>query len=319
MRHQCTIPAGLALLAVAFASAPARAQEVVAPGETRSFSEATRCEGTPFSDGVLKATNSFCDPSEAQAEAACLMTIGAIKTDVEAFSSVITDFFVSSGSSGATVLDATVSADVEWNGVLFGASVIGGGAEVKIEMLLVNEATGVITGKSLVESRSQDSTGLKGIDVGGTVVSGHANVSFQGKVTRGDPHSVHLKVTCKAESGLIGLDVGSIFQNNVFGLGLGDRFVRWTELAVSVETDLNERLDQIEMKIDQLDAKLSALDARLAGVEGTLDRMDVKLNEVILLLLTPQGQRSTDVLACDGESCQFPVKDKQDKQGKKDD
>jgi uncharacterized coiled-coil protein SlyX len=303
MRHQCTIPAGLALLAVAFASAPARAQEVVAPGETRSFSEATRCEGTPFSDGVLKATNSFCDPSEAQAEAACLMTIGAIKTDVEAFSSVITDFFVSSGSSGATVLDATVSADVEWNGVLFGASVIGGG----------------ITGKSLVESRSQDSTGLKGIDVGGTVVSGHANVSFQGKVTRGDPHSVHLKVTCKAESGLIGLDVGSIFQNNVFGLGLGDRFVRWTELAVSVETDLNERLDQIEMKIDQLDAKLSALDARLAGVEGTLDRMDVKLNEVILLLLTPQGQRSTDVLACDGESCQFPVKDKQDKQGKKDD
>jgi hypothetical protein len=280
-------------LAVVVMTSPTSSQQFIDPGETYTFSEADRCEGTPFVDTLLKGTASACYPP-AEAEAYAVMSVGAIKTDVEAFSSVITDLYVPSGAAGNTVLDATVSADVEWNGVLFGASVIGGGAQVKIEMLLVNEVTGVVTGKTVVESVSQDSTGLKGIDVGGTVVNGHAKVSFAGKVTRGQLHSIQLKVTCKAESGLIGLDVGSIFFDNFFGAGLSDYYVKWTSLSITVEQDLAERLDQIEKKVDQLDAKLLV--------------MDKKLNEIILLLLTPQGLRSTDVLVCDGEACDFPKK-----------
>jgi len=112
---------------------------------------------------------------------------------------------------------------------------------------------------------------------------------------------MHLKVTTKAESGLIGLDVGSIFQSNVFGLDLGERYVRWTSLSIAIEQDVSETLARIEGKIDALDGKLSAMDDKLSA-------MDHKLNEIILMLLTPQGKRTTDVLVCDGESCDFPAK-----------
>ena len=316
MNRYGLFPAGLCLLVTSLAATQSTAQVFVDPGQSVSFTEASRCEGTPFSDTLLKGTNSFCDPTLKQAEAACVMSVGAIKTQVESFSSVITDFGVPAGESGGTVLDATVSADVEWNGVLFGASVIGGGASVEIEMFLVDDFTGIVTGKTTIEKKEQDSTGLEGIDVGGTVFTGNSKVSFPAKVTRGNAHSIHLKLTTKAKSGLVGLDVGSIFMNNVFGLGLGDRYVRWTSLSIAVEQDLSETLARIEGKIDELDDKVEALDAKLSTMDG-------KLNEIILLLLTPQGLRSTDVLVCDGESCDFPHKEDQgqgnDDKGKQDD
>jgi hypothetical protein len=199
------------------------------------------------------------------------------------------------------VLNASISAEVDWNGVLFGAGILGAGANVQVELFLVDETAGAIKARAEVVKKSQDSTGLKGIDIGGTSFKGSREVSLEGTVVRGHDHSIQLKVTCSAESGLIGLDVGCIYQNDVFGIDLGgDPHVKWTSLSITVEQDIFERLDQI-------DAKLGVLEGKIDNIDSRLDGMDEKLNEVIRLLLTPQGRRSSDLLECEGEDCSFPM------------
>jgi hypothetical protein len=309
----------LALLLLLVAG-PASAYETVEPGETQVFTTGDRCDGTPFLDTLLKGTNSTCGYSPARVEAAAILSVSAINNDVTAYSTSFTDFLVS-GSNGS-VLDATVSATVDWDGVLFGAGILGAGASVKLEMLLVDETDGAIKASTVVLNKRQDSTGLKGIDVGGTRVRGAEDVSLQGTVVRGHQHSIQLKVTCSAESGLIGLDVGCIFMNDVFGINLGgDPHAKWTSLSITVEQDIFDRLDQIdaklleiEGKVDALDERFDLVDAKLLEIEGKIDTldertelMDAKLNEVIRLLLTPQGRRSSDFLDCAGEDCDFPV------------
>jgi hypothetical protein len=111
-------------------------------------------------------------------------------------------------------------------------------------------------------------------------------------VVRGHDHSIQLRLTCQAESGLVGLDVGCIFYNDVFGINLGgDPHAKWTELSITVEQDIFERLDQIDMKLDQMDGKLDQLDVKLNQMDMKLDQMDGKLDEAIELLITPQGRR----------------------------
>ena len=283
----------LGLIAAIVFSSPAWSGGTVSPGETHMFTEADRGDGTPFFDSVLKGTNSFWIPQESRAESIAILTIAAFNSTVSAFGSVITDFDVTSGSNGAeTVLDATVSADVEWNGVLFGAGILGAKAVVTIEMFLVDETTGLTTAQTLVVSKSQDSTGLKGIDVGGTVFSGTKKVTFAGKVVRGHMHSLALKVTCEANSGLIGLDVGCVFFDNAAGLGIVNGFAKWNNLAITVEQDLFDLLVNIQASIDDLQADVDVIRERQL--------------EEIRLLTTPQGRRQTDVPACEGEGCDFP-------------
>lgn len=300
MKRRCAATSrGLALAAaLCLLPMPALAFEVVDPGETQVFTAADRCAGTPFEDTVFKGTNSTCvDP--ARVEAAAILSVAAINSDVTAFSTVFTDFRVS--GSNNSVLDATVSATIDWNGVLFGAGVLGAGAAVKIELLLVDESDGAIKARTEVLNKRQDSTGLKGIDVGGTRVTGGEQVSLRGSVVRGHLHSIQLKLTCSAESGLIGLDVGCIFMNDVFGINLGgDPHAKWTSLSITVEQDIFDRLDQIDAKLLEIEAKIDALDDRI-------DLLDAKLDEIIRLLLTPQGRRSTDFLDCVGETCDFPI------------
>lgn len=281
---------GLAL-AVPFiiATSPALSAEIVEPGETQVFTAIDRCDGTPFEDTIFRGTNSAC-VEPARVEAAAILSVAAINSNVTAFSTVFADFLVS-GDNGS-VLDATVSAAIDWDGVLFGAGVLGAGARVKVELILFDETDGVVKASREVVNRAQDSTGLKGIDIGGTRFAGAEEVSLQGTVVRGHEHSIQLKLTCAAESGLVGLDVGCIYMNDVFGINLGgDPHAKWTSLSITVSQDIFERLDEIEAKIDLLD-----------------DKMD----EVIRLLLTPQGRRSTTFLDCDDEDddgvCDFPLK-----------
>lgn len=268
------------------ATAAVRASETVEPGETQSFLEGDRCDFTPFVDTLLKGTAAFCLPP-ARVEAYAILSLAGFNNDVTAFATLFTDFSVTPGNE--VVLGATVSATVDWDGVLFGAGILGAGASVKIEMTLVDDTTGTIKGSTVVMSKAQDKTGLKGIDIGGTRVSGSREISFEGSVVRGHSHSIQMKLTCSAESGLIGLDVGCVFFNDlIFGIDLGgDPHVKWTELSITVEQDLFERLDQIDLKLEGLDRKL---------------------NEVIRLLLTPQGRRSSDLIECDLDECDFPLR-----------
>jgi len=281
-----------------------QAQVLVQPGITHQFTNADNClcDGTPFLDTVLKATISSCDQTRSRVEAAAILSVSAINNDVSAFSTVYTCFYVPSAGK-ETVLNATVAAKIDWNGVLFGAGIVGAGAAVQVDLLLVDETAGVIKASTEVFKKGQDSGALKGISVGGTHVIGDRTVSLQGTVVRGHQHSIRLKVTCSAESGLIGLDVGSIFYDNVFGLNLsGDYHVRWTELSITIEQDINEKLDQLlqgQEMLKQGQALLLQGQQMLKQGQAEIKQSiadhaaenKAMLAEIKNLLLTPQGTR----------------------------
>lgn len=292
--------AALVLLGAGIHSSPAWSDGTVSPGETRRFSQADDGDGTEFYSSLLSSTDCRFIPADSSAEASAILGLGALNYTLTSYCSVFTDFGITSASSGAeTVLDATVSAEVEWAGILFGASFLGSGASVTVEMALIDMSVsppaGVPTGQIQVVSKSQEGASLIGLDVGGTFVSGARTVSFPGKVVRGHNYAIELRVTCELESGILGGDLGCIFQSgDPFGLGLAnaDRFAKWNSLSITVEQDINERFDILEAKIDALDAKVDAL--------------DTKLDEVLRLLHTPPGLRETDVTACQGLACGFP-------------
>lgn len=289
-------------LAVMASATPAWSGGTIAPGETLSFSEADRGEGTPYSDTPNEGKGSFWVPADGQAEAFTHLTVGAISMSSTAFGTVITDFFLTNSSSGtSTVLDATISADVEWNGILYGAGVLGAGASVTVSMALVDDTTGTTTGQVQVVSKSQDSTGLKGIDIGGTLFNDNKGVVFTGKVVRGHSHSIRLTVACASETGLLGVEIGCQFMNDAGGLGLGDRFTRWTSLSITVEQDTVELLENIQKSIDALTVKVDDL-------QDDVDVITERQLEDIRLQVTPLGRRATDVPACDGGACDFPNK-----------
>lgn len=237
---------------------------LVDPGTTYHFTSADNCDcsGTPYHDGVW-ATYSLCDYDRNRAEAGAMLAVSAINIDTTAFDTLHTCFYVP--GSKPTVLDATVSANINWDGVLFGAGVLGAGASVTIDMFLVDKTDNVIKASTRVMQKAQDSAGLKGIDVGGTHVSGSQGVSMQGTVVRGHQYAIQLRVTTSAETGLVGVSVGSIFAENVFGLGLGDHYVKWTQLAITVNDDISEKLDQLLQGQEEIEKLLKTPQGRRPG------------------------------------------------------
>jgi len=83
-----------------------------------------------------------------------------------------------------------------------------------------------------------------------------------------------------------------VFTPGFIGLGPRDRFVEWNGLSITIEGDIFERIDQIEEKIDALTEQTEILDE--------------KLMEVIRLLNTAPGRRSSEYEACNGKKCDFP-------------
>ncbi len=293
---------------------------IVTPGETREFSQADDGDGTLTYDTIFAWKDCRFIPADSSAEASAVLAVGALNYTITSYCSVFTDFAITSASSGdGTVLDATVSAEVDWNGILWGLSFLGNGASVTIDMALidtsVNPPAGTPTGQIQVASKTQEGANLVGFDAGGTIFNGARTVSFPGKVVRGHNYSIELRVTCELESGLLGAELGCDFQKgDVFHLGLsGDRYVRWNKLSITVEQDLNERFDVLEgkidaldMKVDALDTKIDALDMKVDGLGIKVDALDTKLDEVLRLLHTPPGLRETEVPACQGSACNFP-------------
>jgi len=71
---------------------------------------------------------------------------------------------------------------------------------------------------------------------------------------------------------------------------------------------LNEKIDVIDGKIDVIDVKIDVIDDKIDTLNDKVDRNYNTVLESIRLLNTPQGKRSTDLPACNGESCDFPNK-----------
>lgn len=267
------------LLVVSATVAPARAQFVDPGGPPLEFTEGQFCIWSGPDDRLLAQTYGDCNAALSRVEVGTVIFLGAVNLDLSSYTSVYNDFTVN-GDSGAT-LDAIVTAEVDWHGLLHGLGVAGAGASVKLEMFLWDQ--GAITGSKTVMSEAQAGIELVKIDIGGAVVRGSDRISFPAKVVRGRTHTIEMRLTCQSEIGLIGADVGCQFGHD--GPSDGLYHAKWTSLSVSVEADINDRFDTLEAKIDALDSKL---------------------DEVLRLLHTPPGLRETEVPACQGLACNFP-------------
>jgi hypothetical protein len=269
------------------------AQVNIQPGETYKFEFFDRCIASPPKLGNENRIAFCVQPN--QVEASAHLLIGALNANLTSNAISVMEFRVTQHLGKETVLDATVSATVDWKGILYGLGFLGAGASVTIEMFLVDETNGTTKGQFEVTNMKQNSGDLVGIDIGGTVVEGAKTFSFDGSVVRGHLHSIRMKLSCQAESGLIGADIACLFLDTPILLG---GHAKWTQLAITIKQDIFERLDQIDAKLEQMDQKL--------------DEIDQKQDEVIRLLLTPQGQRRSDFIECEsngngvGGGCDFP-------------
>lgn len=65
--------------------------------------------------------------------------------------------------------------------------------------------------------------------------------------------------------------------------------------------------DRLEKHDADINARLDVIEAKLAAMDAKLDQMLAWQLETIRLIMTPEGQRSTDVPACDGQPCDWPA------------
>ena len=280
------------LLIILFAAdlAPAFAATVVDPGTSHEFLDGEICGSPatfPVDPGIGQTVDALCTlPTDIEARAALTAVFGAPS---EASIEISTPFDVS--GPGNTLLEATITAEVSWLGVLssFGS---GGEATVEISLFLRDTTVPNVESKFIMHTNSV-TTSISSPSDKDLRDQGSANKTFQTTVTRGHSYEIGFVITTIAENTVISTARALYFTDP--GLGFNGCEVcgaRWGVISIAVEPDLVELLTRIEEKIDVLDERLDTIEERQL--------------EEIRLLHTPQGRRSTTVPACEGQGCEFP-------------
>ena len=138
-------------------------------------------------------------------------------------------------------------------------------------------------------------------------------VNFAAKVTRGHDYELRLKARCEVHNSASAARLCA-FTNE----GPYNRFVEWSGFTVSVEADLVGQINELTLLVEELQLSLDSHDGNLsqhdqdvksliASLEGKVDENNAAILESIRLLLTPQGQRESDLVDCNDEpGCDFP-------------
>ncbi len=127
-------------------------------------------------------------------------------------------------SSLGSNVEAQVSGEVDWSGVLAGNGVAGAGADVTIVLKLL-EGSRVIA-QTEVHSREVREAALS---VGGLTDSGGASPSLSANLVGGRQYIIRLEATCNATSGLISATVHCVFgPSDTYA----DGFVGWGGFTV---------------------------------------------------------------------------------------
>ncbi len=278
---------------------------VIDPGSSQSYLSANNGDtSAPIQQTLVNANAAvqLTTPNGGQrAEAWTALGVGVLNNTVDSYAQLQYDFEMS--GMDPTPLDATVSMAVEWRGIFYGAGVLGTEASVNIVADLVN-GSGQVTGSALVTNEKLASTSIKGISVGGNPITGSKTVTFKAVVIRGQAHSIRLRVTCESKTGLVGADVGcdfagSLAQSPIPDAVMQDRHVTWTDLSLTVNEDTSATLSQILQNQKDMEASLKT-------IQQNQQQMEATQNEILRLLTTPQGLRSTGIPACSGDPCSFP-------------
>lgn len=127
-------------------------------------------------------------------------------------------------SSLGSNVEAQVSGEVDWSGVLAGNGAAGAGADVTIVIKLL-EGSRVIAQTEVHSKEVRESA----LSVGGLTDAGRASPSLSGNVIGGRGYVLRLQATCNATSGLISTTTHCVFGQSDF---YADGFVHWGGFTV---------------------------------------------------------------------------------------
>jgi hypothetical protein len=289
--------------------APANAAPEVAPGETLVFSapdggsRECRIQSFSFSPGD-------CDFPRWSVPPTLIPPAPRMSTDfdvgartVQAFfqpilpldlsednhaSATIFNEFTVAGSEGEVAAEISVTFD--FDGFLAGsfAYVVEAGLSLVLSDVTAGAPGVVIDSLPLLEKDRSGDQGFTDVALGGAAfVELGEGGGIKALLRRGNTYRIGFQAFARGASLLVGTPGAKAVAT-------------WSDLRVTLDEDevqlLGEHDEAIQSQIADHDR----------DINERLDVIDARQKEIIRLLNTPQGQRSSDFEACDGEPCDFP-------------
>lgn len=222
--------------------------QTVAPGTTSAPLQAESC----FTDQAalcLGACIALCDLPQNSAEP--FLNLGQLAIGNKwVVAAVRTDFSVAAAQDGAaTLLDATISYDVGWDGLWTIGGVATGFNDARSEVTLTlrDLTTGAVLRTLTVHQKDVD--GFLDIDIisiGAGRDRGSSVSSFSARLTRGHSYRLELAARCEAKAA-----VNATISLDYQSLGGG---VWWNDLRVTMAPDLIEQIELLTRRVEALES-----------------------------------------------------------------
>lgn len=286
----------------------------VAPGETLDLAQASTGSATSqsFSHGAgIGGQAGFYDPSVNQVGAFAEVSAGLAGAKASAYGQINFLFCVRGNPNGH--VNATISANVNWVGVLYGASV-GPLTTVTGTLSLVDMGTDGSQSNIIASSQPlnvnlvnavggiQVSLGSSfGANFGYSFVTGSAPTPMTARVTVGHVYAIQYNLDCESPSGFIGVASACNFApsqqfpafTKPIGLPTGNYNSSVDSLQVTLDQDLYGALIAIKSEVDGLQAQVAANRQAIAAANLTAEQENAQLlgilNEIKALLSALQS------------------------------
>jgi hypothetical protein len=232
---------------LALASPGVQAQ-TIAPGTTSPPLQAEACFTAEATLCGIACT-ATCDLAENSAQPSLLLDNISLGNKW-VVAAVQSDFTVKPSEDGsANAVDATISFDIEWNGLwqLTGVATGWNDAKARVTLTLKDLATGAVVRTVTVHEKDVEGfLDIEIIAVGAGRDRGSSVNSFSALLTRGRSYRLEMAARAEAKAALnaaISLD----YQN--FGGG-----VWWNDLRVTLAPDLAERIELLTRRVEALES-----------------------------------------------------------------
>lgn len=300
--------AAAALLCVNTASAQSCPYRV-APGQTLNLAQASTGSATSLSLGHgagLGVQVGSYDPSVNQVGAFAQVIAGVAGAKASAYGQINFQFCVQGNSNSSnSQVNANISANVNWVGVLYGVSVGSGVPSVTGTLSLVDKGTdgkqNIVIMSSTPLSKNLGTIGITvpipvSPNFGYSFVTGSAPAPMIAPVIVGHAYEIQYNLDCEAPSGIVGLDTvcNFILSEDIakgslpIGLPVGNYNSTVDSLQVTLDQDLYGMLVAIKSEVDGLQAQVAANRQAIAAANLIAEQEDAQLlgilNEIKSLL-----------------------------------
>lgn len=193
--------------------------------------------------------------------------------------------FIVSGHKERSI-DATVTGNVSWNGVIIAGSHLSTYSGVTVSVSLWDSTTRMmVESVPLLEEVCEGQDGV----ACGNELSGMEDVSFTTEVVRGHEYELHLTAECQVKTGEAEANAMCIFEH---GSSLAeDGCIKWNGLAVTLADDVIGMLEDLADGQQEIMDALQKLESGQQELEADHEELEAGQEEIIKLLKTPEEDR----------------------------